>query len=115
MHRLPGIDQQPDGSLKIYTPQINRTRISDSWQPLNGKWAHLPGVTGSEVPAPRTTSRQAQAGAQVGATSRVTRAADRHQQSAGQLRSGSPGNGGDACTASQEAANQSLARRAVVF
>ena len=67
-----GIDQQPSGTLKIYTPQINRTRISDSWQPLNGKWAQLPGVTGSEVPAPRTVSRQAQAGAQVGATSRVT-------------------------------------------
>ena len=47
--RQQGIDQQPTSTLKNDTPQINRTRISDSWQPLNGKWAQLPGVTGSEA------------------------------------------------------------------
>ena len=95
-HGSTGIDQQPTSTLKNDTPQINHSEFPNSWQPLNGKWAQLSGVTGSEVPAPRTTSRQAQAGAQVGATSRVTGPLIVISKAQASLRSGSPGNGGDA-------------------
>ena len=103
--RQPGIDQQPDGSLKTQRPQISCQGMLDSWQPLNGKWAQLPGVTGSEGPAPRNESRQAQAGAQVGAASRVTGPLIVISKAQASCAAGAPATGEMPATASREAAN----------